>query len=86
MAIESGSGRNPIDEHVGNRIRQRRLQLGLTKAGLARALGVSVRRIGDYERGIGRVPPARLGALGDILDLRISDFFSGYRPISGPVL
>jgi transcriptional regulator with XRE-family HTH domain len=52
----------------------------MTHRALGDVLGVGARRIRDYEKGTGRVSPARLDALSLILGMRVSDFFADYHP------
>ena len=48
---------NPIDVHVGNRIRLRRTLLGYSQEKLASLLGLTFQQVQKYERGNNRVPP-----------------------------
>jgi transcriptional regulator with XRE-family HTH domain len=76
-----GSGvSNPIDIHVGKRIRMRRLLLGMNQETLASALRVSYQQIQKYEHGTNRVSASRLSATADILGVPISFFFEGFAP------
>ena len=49
-----------IDDHVGGRIRERRIMLGLTQQQLAEMIGVTYQQAHKYERGINRVSAGRL--------------------------
>jgi transcriptional regulator with XRE-family HTH domain len=76
-----GSGvSNPIDVHVGKRIRMRRLLLGMNQETLANALEVSYQQVQKYEHGANRVSASRLSATADILGVPISFFFEGFAP------
>jgi transcriptional regulator with XRE-family HTH domain len=66
---------NPIDVHVGKRIRMRRLLLGMNQETLANALGLTFQQVQKYEGGANRVSASRLSAMADILDVPISFFF-----------
>lgn len=66
---------NPIDVHVGARIRQRRTFLGITQERLAEAIGLSFQQVQKYERGGNRVSSSRLVDLAYALDVSISFFF-----------
>src|SRR5271170_2469135 len=66
---------NPIDIHVGNRIRMRRLLLGMNQETLANALGLTFQQVQKYEGGANRVSASRLSAMADILGVPISFFF-----------
>ncbi len=69
------SGPNPIDIHVGARVRLRRNLLGLTLETLARAIGVTYQQLQKYERGVNRVGASRLFNLSHVLDVPVSFFF-----------
>ena len=66
---------NPIDAHVGQRIRWRRSVLGLSQEQLAAALGVSFQQVQKYERGVNRIVASRLHDLAAALEVPISYFF-----------
>jgi transcriptional regulator with XRE-family HTH domain len=66
---------NPIDVHVGGRIRMRRLFLGMNQQMLATALDLTFQQVQKYERGINRVSASRLSAMADALGVPISFFF-----------
>lgn len=66
---------NPIDVHVGKRIRMRRLFLGMNQETLANALGLTFQQVQKYEGGANRVSASRLSAMADILNVPISFFF-----------
>ena len=66
---------NPIDVHVGGRIRLRRTLLGISQARLAEAIGLTFQQIQKYERGINRVSSSRLVDLANALDVAIPYFF-----------
>jgi transcriptional regulator with XRE-family HTH domain len=68
---------NPIDVHVGKRIRVRRLLLGMNQETLANALGVAFQQVQKYEHGANRVSASRLSAMTEILGVPISYFFVG---------
>ena len=71
---------NPIDVHVGGRIRMRRLLLGMNQETLANALGLTFQQVQKYEGGANRVSASRLSAMADILGVPISYFFGDLRP------
>jgi transcriptional regulator with XRE-family HTH domain len=66
---------NPIDVHVGSRIRLRRTLLGMSQERLGDALGLTFQQVQKYERGANRVGASRLFALSQVLDVPISFFF-----------
>jgi transcriptional regulator with XRE-family HTH domain len=66
---------NPIDAHVGARIRLRRTLLGMTQEKLGEALGLTFQQVQKYERGLNRIGSGRLYRLSQILDVPVSFFF-----------
>ena len=64
-----------VDVHVGDRIRQRRSQRGMTQARLAEMVGLTLRQIQKYERGVNRMSSSRLYALATALEVPVSYFF-----------
>ncbi|TWG92402.1 transcriptional regulator with XRE-family HTH domain [Mesorhizobium sp. J18] len=68
---------NPIDVHVGGRIRLRRNMLGMSQEKLGEALGITFQQIQKYEKGTNRVGASRLQAISSILNAPVSFFFEG---------
>jgi transcriptional regulator with XRE-family HTH domain len=66
-----------IDRHVGARIRERRIMLGLTQQQLADLIGVTYQQAHKYERGINRVSAGRLFEIAQVLRVPVSYFFDG---------
>ena len=66
---------NPVDVHVGKRIRVRRLLLGMNQETLANRLGLTFQQVQKYEGGANRVSASRLSAVADVLGVSISYFF-----------
>jgi transcriptional regulator with XRE-family HTH domain len=66
---------NPIDIHVGRRVRQRRTLLGLSQEKLGEAVGLTFQQIQKYERGANRISASRLYALSNVLDVSVPFFF-----------
>jgi len=66
-----------IDRHVGARIRERRIMLGLTQQQLADLIGVTYQQAHKYERGINRVSAGRLFEVAQVLSVPVSHFFDG---------
>lgn len=66
---------NPVDIHVGGRIRMRRTLLGLNQEKLGDAVGLTFQQIQKYERGANRVGASRLYEFSRILDVPVSFFF-----------
>ena len=66
---------NPIDVHVGNRVRLRRTLLGISQQSLAGAIGLTFQQIQKYEKGANRVSSSRLLDIANTLDVEVSYFF-----------
>jgi transcriptional regulator with XRE-family HTH domain len=66
-----------IDDHVGARIRERRIMLGLTQQQLAEMIGVTYQQAHKYERGINRVSAGRLYEIAQVLSVPVGYFFDG---------
>jgi transcriptional regulator with XRE-family HTH domain len=66
-----------IDSHVGTRIRERRVMLGLTQQQLAELIGVTYQQAHKYERGINRVSAGRLFEIARVLSVPIGFFYEG---------
>ena len=66
---------NPIDVHVGSRVRLRRMMLGMSQEKLGAALGLTFQQVQKYERGTNRIGSSRLYQLSRILDVPVSFFF-----------
>lgn len=71
-----GTGRpNPIDVHVGSRVRLRRTLLGMSQERLGDAIGLTFQQVQKYERGANRIGSSRLFDLSRVLDVPVSFFF-----------
>ena len=66
-----------IDDHVGARIRERRIMLGLTQQQLAESIGVTYQQEHKYERGINRVSAGRLSEIARALNVPVGYFYEG---------
>ncbi len=66
---------NPIDVHVGTRVRLRRTLLGMSQEKLGEALGLTFQQVQKYERGANRIGSSRLFDLSRVLDVPVSFFF-----------
>ncbi len=66
---------NPVDVHVGGRVRLRRTLLGLSQEKLGEAVGLTFQQIQKYERGANRIGASRLFEFSRILDVPVSFFF-----------
>ena len=66
---------DPVDVHVGERLRQRRTLLGLSQGEIGARLGLSFQQIQKYERGTNRIGASRLYRLSKVLGVPITYFF-----------
>ncbi len=66
---------NPVDIHVGGRIRLRRTLLGMSQEKLGEAIGLTFQQVQKYERGTNRVGASRLFDLSGVLDVPVQFFF-----------
>jgi len=66
---------NPIDVHVGARLRARRTLLGLSQTALGEVMGLSFQQLQKYESGSNRISASRLYELSKLLDVEIGYFF-----------
>jgi transcriptional regulator with XRE-family HTH domain len=66
---------NPIDVHVGNRLRLRRTLLGMSQQKVGEALGLTFQQVQKYERGTNRIGASRLWDLAGVLDCPVAFFF-----------
>jgi transcriptional regulator with XRE-family HTH domain len=71
---------NPIDVHVGSRVRLRRTLLGMSQEKLGAAIGLTFQQVQKYERGANRVGASRLYDLSRVLDVPVSFFFDDMSP------
>ncbi len=73
---EKGSRRaNPIDAHVGGRVRLRRMLLGISQEKLGERLGLTFQQVQKYEKGVNRIGASRLYDLSVVLGVPIDFFF-----------
>jgi transcriptional regulator with XRE-family HTH domain len=68
---------NPVDVHVGKRIRMRRMMLNKSQTDLGRICGITFQQIQKYESGANRVSASRLQQFSKLLDVPVSFFFEG---------
>ncbi len=71
---------NPIDVHVGSRVRLRRTLLGMSQEKLGQAIGLTFQQVQKYERGANRIGASRLFDLSRVLDVPVSFFFDDMPP------
>jgi transcriptional regulator with XRE-family HTH domain len=68
---------DPVDRHVGSRVRMRRLMLEMSQEKLADQLELTFQQVQKYEKGANRIGAGRLHQLSHILDVPVSFFFEG---------
>jgi transcriptional regulator with XRE-family HTH domain len=70
-------GPNPIDRHVGLRIRMRRKELGISQERLAESIGLTFQQVQKYERAANRVSASKLWEMSRALSTNIGYFYEG---------
>lgn len=68
---------NPIDIHVGARVRMQRMLLGMSQDSLGARLGITFQQVQKYEKGDNRISASRLQQIGEILNASPAFFFAG---------
>lgn len=79
----SGPSADEVDAHVGRRLRQRRISLGITQEQLGTEFGLTFQQIQKYEKGQNRISAGRLYELSEILSVDVGFFFEGLSRRSG---
>jgi transcriptional regulator with XRE-family HTH domain len=73
---------NPVDRHVGSRVRARRINVGMSQEKLGDALGITFQQIQKYEKGSNRIGASRLQLAAKVLGVPVNFFFDG-NPLDG---
>lgn len=68
---------NPVDVHVGARVRMRRMLVGMSQEKLGESLGLTFQQVQKYEKGSNRIGASRLYQIGSVLGVPIEFFFEG---------
>jgi len=68
---------NPIDKHVGSRVRMRRMMLSMSQEKLGDALGLTFQQVQKYEKGTNRIGASRVQQISQILQVPVAFFFEG---------
>lgn len=68
---------NPIDRHVGSRVRMRRVLVGMSQEKLGEALSLTFQQVQKYEKGTNRIGASRLQQISRILGVPVEYFFEG---------
>lgn len=66
---------NPVDKHVGERVRMRRMLLGMSQERLGEQLGLTFQQVQKYEKGVNRIGASRLFDLAQVLGVPIQFFY-----------
>ncbi len=69
---------NPVDAYVGNRLKIRRNELGISQTKISEMLGITFQQVQKYEKGLNRIGSSRLYEFSKILKVPVSYFFDGY--------
>src|SRR5258708_5804558 len=83
MSIMAKKAPNPIDRHVGSRVRMRRMMLSMSQEKLGDALGLTFQQVQKYEKGTNRIGASRLQQISHILQVPVSFFFEGAPNLHG---
>jgi len=75
---------NPIDKHVGSRVRMRRMMLGMSQEKLGDALALTFQQVQKYEKGTNRIGASRLQQISQILQVPVAFFFEGAPDLPPP--
>src|SRR5437899_12191963 len=75
---------NPVDKHVGSRVRMRRQMLAMSQEKLGAALGLTFQQVQKYEKGANRIGASRLQQMSHILQVPVTFFFEGAPNASAP--
>ena len=68
---------NPVDQHVGSRVRMRRMMLAMSQTNLGNALGLTFQQVQKYEKGTNRIGASRLQQISRTLQVPVAFFFEG---------
>ena len=79
----AGKKPNPVDTHVGSRVRLRRMLLGMSQERLGESMGLTFQQVQKYEKGVNRIGASRLFQISRILDVPIQFFFEEAPHIDG---
>lgn len=86
ISVKTDRSPNPVDLHVGARVRMRRKFLGMSQEGLAETIDLTFQQVQKYERGSNRISASKLFEIGRALKTPVAYFFEGYgasEPVEG---
>jgi transcriptional regulator with XRE-family HTH domain len=75
---------NFVDRHVGNRVRMRRLLVGMSQEKLGELLGITFQQVQKYEKGSNRVSASRLYQISRVLGVPVQYFYDELKEDDGP--
>jgi transcriptional regulator with XRE-family HTH domain len=85
-AVRPGAGElrsaDEVDAHVGRRLRQRRIALGISQEQLGAELGLTFQQVQKYEKGQNRISAGRLYKIAQILSVSVEHFFEGLNSVN----
>jgi transcriptional regulator with XRE-family HTH domain len=76
-------GMHPTDTHVGQRVRMRRLMLGMSQSHVGDALGITFQQLQKYEKGTNRISASRLQQIAHVFQVPVTFFFEGAPNVPG---
>src|SRR5215475_8599921 len=79
----AGKKPNPVDAHVGSRVRLRRMLLGMSQERLGESMGLTFQQVQKYEKGVNRIGASRLFQISKILDVPVQFFFEEAPHVDG---
>jgi transcriptional regulator with XRE-family HTH domain len=74
---------DPVDKHVGSRVRLRRMMLGMSQSTLSDGLGITFQQVQKYEKGTNRMGASRLQHISQLLQVPVPFFFEGAPHLPG---
>src|SRR5258706_4980477 len=74
---------NAIDRKIGQRVRSRRLEIGMSQERLAELLGITFQQVQKYEKGVNRIASSRLFDIASALQLPVAKFYEGLSARAG---
>jgi transcriptional regulator with XRE-family HTH domain len=77
---------NPVDLHVGSRVRFRRMLIGMSQEKLGESLGLTFQQIQKYEKGVNRIGASRLYELGKALGVSVAFFYEDAPGLGGTIV
>jgi transcriptional regulator with XRE-family HTH domain len=68
---------NAVDRKIGQRVRSRRLEIGMSQERLAELLGITFQQVQKYEKGVNRIAASRLFDIASALQQPVARFYEG---------